>query len=412
MATICLISPGHLSSNPRIVKEADALFEQGHIVHVVYAQSNRQDLDRDTSILARRSWLVHPIACFGGTLRYRFRRLHQLACGFLFRQRPQSISLAVRSQNPLTGALRRAVCEIPADLYIAHYVAALPAAAAAARRHQSAYGFDAEDFHLGDPPDGPSYDNERQITRTIEAAFLPGCSYMTAASPGIADAYTLAYRIKPPTVVRNVFPLTHAPESCTPRGTAHPGPSIYWFSQTIGPNRGLECTVRAIAKARARPHLYLRGFINPGFRNCLETLARSEGVADRLHLLPPAPPAEMERLAATYDLGLVAETGHTLNRRIALTNKLYTYALAGVPALISDIKAHRDYAQQANSIVRLFRVDDPQSLATAIDSFLVGEAGVLREARLNAFQLGQDQLNWDVEQAAFLDCVSHAIKAV
>jgi hypothetical protein len=304
------------------------------------------------------------------------------------------------------------VCEIPADLYIAHYVAALPAAAAAARRHRSAYGFDAEDFHLGDPPDGPSYDNERQITRTIEAAFLPGCSYMTAASPGIADAYTLAYRIKPPTVVRNVFPLTHAPDSCTPRGTAHPGPSIYWFSQTIGPNRGLECTVRAIAKARARPHLYLRGFINPGFRNCLETLARSEGVADRLHLLPPAPPAEMERLAATYDLGLVAETGHTLNRRIALTNKLYTYALAGVPALISDIKAHRDYAQQANSIVRLFRVDDPQSLATAIDSFLVGEAGVLREARLNAFQLGQDQLNWDVEQAAFLDCVSHAIKAV
>jgi hypothetical protein len=118
----------------------------------------------------------------------------------------------------------------------------------------------------------------------------------------------------------------------------------------------------------------------------------------------------MERLAAAYDLGLVAETGHTLNRQIALTNKLFTYALAGVPAVISDIPAHRDYTRQAGGSVRLFRADDPTTLAAAIDSFLLGDGHVLREARLAAFQLGQRRLNWEVEQAAFLECVFHAIK--
>ena len=32
---ICLVSPGHLSSNPRLVKEADALHEAGYAVRVV-----------------------------------------------------------------------------------------------------------------------------------------------------------------------------------------------------------------------------------------------------------------------------------------------------------------------------------------------------------------------------------------
>jgi hypothetical protein len=410
MATICLVTPGHLGSNPRIVKEADALTDQGHRVHVVYAQTNRRDLDRDASILAQARWQANPVRGMGGSLGHRLRRLRQLTADAASRQWPQSLLFAIRAQHPLVSRLRRAVGAIPADLYIAHYVAALPAVAAAARRFRRPYAFDAEDFHSGEWPEDPAYDHQRQIIRTIEQAFLPGCSYVTAASPGIAQAYADVYGIPMPVVVRNVFPLTHAPDGPTPRGTASPGPSLYWFSQTIGRDRGLECVVRALAFAKSKPHLYLRGFINQEFRKRLEALAHSVCVEDRLHLLPPALPDEMERLAAAYDLGLVAETGHTLNRRIALANKLFTYALAGVPAVISDIPAHRDYTHQAGGSVRLFHVDDPTTLAAAIDWFLLGDGHVLRAARLEAFQMGQGRLNWETEQDVFLDRVAHAIK--
>ena len=51
--------------------------------------------------------------------------------------------------GPVAG-LHAAACAVPADLYIAHYVAALPAAGAAAQRHGALLGFDAEDFHSGE----------------------------------------------------------------------------------------------------------------------------------------------------------------------------------------------------------------------------------------------------------------------
>lgn len=117
----------------------------------------------------------------------------------------------------------------------------------------------------------------------------------------------------------------------------------------------------------------------------------------------------MERLAAVYDVGLVAETGATPNHRIALANKLFTYALAGVPALISDIPAHRRYAESAGKSVRLFATDDPPSLAASIDNFLLGDGGKLAQARQATFRLGQEQLNWANEQAHLLDVVELAL---
>src|SRR5262249_3438816 len=134
-------------------------------------------------------------------------------------------------------ALARAAGQSPADLYIAHYPGALPGAAMAARRHEGVYAFDAEDFHLGDHPDTPLFRREKQMVRAIESRYLPGCVYVSAASPGIAEAYADAYRIARPTVIFNVFPRSQGPSASTPAGSAIPGPSLYWFSQTIGPDR-------------------------------------------------------------------------------------------------------------------------------------------------------------------------------
>jgi glycosyltransferase involved in cell wall biosynthesis len=252
----------------------------------------------------------------------------------------------------MTGQLTIAAAREPADLYIAHYTAAVPAAAAAARRHQTAFGFDAEDFHLGEfAPDSPA----RRTIQIIEKTFLPHCAHITAASPRIAEAYATTYDIPAPTVVLNVFPLSHAPNAPTPAGAVVPGPSLYWFSQTIGPDRGLETAVVALGLARSRPHLYLRGANAAGFPQRLVDLARKNGAEGRVHILEPEAPADMERLAAAYDIGLVSETGHIENRRIALTNKLFSFVLAGIPVVASAIPAHRDLANALGSRARSLR---------------------------------------------------------
>jgi glycosyltransferase involved in cell wall biosynthesis len=358
-----------------------------------------------------RAWAKHHRVAFGAlALPHRrfWQRLRQRFARALVRLGVRCPLVVIRAWHPAGPDLIRAARGVCADLYVAHYSAALPAAALAARTHAGRYAFDAEDFHLGDFSEGPAYEPQRQLLRCIESRYLRGCAYVTAASPGIAIAYSETYGIPLPVVVRNVFPLAHAPEGPTPRGTAIPGPSIYWFSQTIGPDRGLECAVRAIALATSKPHLYLRGFIRDEYRGRLEALAQAEGVEDRLHLLPHASPENMVTLAAAFDLGLVGETGRTPNHRIALANKLFVYALAGVPAVISDIPAHRLYVQQAGETVKLFNVEDSHSMASAIDIFLLDQLA-LEASRVSAFALGREVLNWDQECSVFLRAVASAL---
>ena len=61
---ICLITPGHLSSNPRIVKEADALSAAGHSVTVISSRFS-QNADAADRAFAGRPWTSRRDAAFG-----------------------------------------------------------------------------------------------------------------------------------------------------------------------------------------------------------------------------------------------------------------------------------------------------------------------------------------------------------
>lgn len=389
-----------------MVKEASALVKAGHDVHVVHGRYAPWAAEYDAQIRGFATTGVSFGPHFTRRARYLLQSLTRRAAIALGRFTPLRPILAATAIAPVARDLVAATMAIKADLYIAHYVAALPAAARAARRHGGLYSFDAEDFHPGDLPDTPQNAEANRIIDAIERKMLPGAAFVTAAAPGIADAYAKRYAIAHPTVILNVFPLGDAPAAPTARGSARPGPSVYWFSQTIGADRGLECAVRAIAVARTRPHLYLRGNPARGFAERLRALAIEEGVEDRLHLLSPEPPDRMIHLARDFDVGLVGETGQTHNRRIALTNKQFTYLLAGIPMAMSDIEAHRAFAADAEGTAFLYRNGDPTSLAASLDS-LLDDAVALATARQTAFRLGQERFNWEFEQEKLLAVVAN-----
>ena len=52
-ASVCLVTPAHLASNPRLVKEADALHAAGYRTHVVAADLAESLRAMDQTILAR-----------------------------------------------------------------------------------------------------------------------------------------------------------------------------------------------------------------------------------------------------------------------------------------------------------------------------------------------------------------------
>jgi hypothetical protein len=116
----------------------------------------------------------------------------------------------------------------------------------------------------------------------------------------------------------------------------------------------------------------------------------------------------MVELAGQYDAGLVGETGGTLNRRIALTNKQFIYILAGIPVVLSDIPAHVNFAKEAGPAARLYQVENPVSLARVLDELFTQSE--LASARIAAHQLGQSALNWEAEAPLLLECVATALR--
>jgi glycosyltransferase involved in cell wall biosynthesis len=403
---ICLVSPGHLSTNPRLVKEADALVAAGYQVSVVAARfipwADAADIE-----FATRPWQVHkvPFGPMAGRVSYLAQSLMRQACllGYkLFGLWPE------RAFHPVAYNLAKAACAVTADLYIAHNLAALPAAFQAAKKHGARLGFDAEDFHSGEMNDVLTNLVRLRITRDIESRYLLRCDHLTAASPGIARAYAEAYGIQLPNVILNVFPKTNAPHAPSTSGLVQPSPSLYWFSQTIGPERGLEDVVAAIALSRSRPHLYLRGNLAAGFRQVLTTLAAARGIGDHLHFLAPALPDDMVRLAAAYDVGLATEVSSTINRDICLTNKIFTYLLAGIPVLATDTTAQAEIAKEMPDVMFMYPQQDSDAMARKMDELLLSPQE-FSSARVLAWKEGQKKYNWDEEKIIFLDLIKSVL---
>lgn len=400
--TVCIVSPGNLASDPRVVKEAQALHDAGYAVTTVTCDYSEALRGEDDEIAAAASWKVVRVKRApeeGVAARVATTMAKALeAAGMTV---PPGVA-ACSARAPV-GPLTRTLRGIPADLYVAHYEAALPAAAGAARRHGALLGFDAEDFHSGEGTKGPGEDFRMRMVEAVEGAFLRDCAYMTAASPMIGEAYAQRYGLASTTVL-NVFPLAMAPQH--PRQRQGQGLKAYWFSQTIGLDRGLQAFIQAMGHARTPITLDIRGSNRWGHGDALLALAGELGVEGRVRLLPVAAPSEMVKLAADYDIGLSLETDVSENRRICLTNKIFTYLLAGIPVVMSETPAQVRLARDLGAAARLCSLDDPVKLASTLDSLATPAA--LADAAAEAWRLGRERYNWEREQAGLLAAVAAA----
>ena len=406
-AALCLITPGHVASTPRLVKNADALAAAGYRVHVVCGRHFPPADRLDSEIFTRARW-THTRVELGGAAAVPAKVLGR-AARLLARAGASPAFLAARIHQPLVGALAAAAAQVPADLYFGHCLAGLPAAAGAARRCGRPYGFDAEDFHDAETAEATADPAEAAARRRIQSDLIPGCAVFTAASPLIAQAYARAYG-REPLPLLNVFPLAEGPPAPAAPAPVAPGrpARLYWFSQTVGAGRGLEAMAEVIGLMRTPAELHLRGFVDAAYAAELEARAARAGAPGRIRFLAPAPSAEMARLAAGFDLGLSTEESSPPNRDLCLTNKVFVYLLAGLPQLLSDTAAQSALAPELGAAALLGRLADPAGIARRLDAFFADPAGVAA-ARTEAWRLARERFCWDLEQRRLLQAVAGAL---
>lgn len=105
---------------------------------------------------------------------------------------------------------------------------------------------------------------EAQATRPVswlkrlEAKLAQNCDYCLTTSQMMADAISEAYDCAKPTVVYNAFPVSDAVVEYHDRHNLD-RVSLHWFSQTIGPGRGLEMLLQALQYINSKVEIHLRG---------------------------------------------------------------------------------------------------------------------------------------------------------
>jgi len=405
--SICIVSPNYISSTPRVVKEADALHQAGFSVRVVFSQGNLEKIRVfDEELLVEKLW---SYTTFGwSSERSNERNLYhfsRIRCA-LARKLPialyQYANLAEIAQGRVYPELARVAAFKRADLYIGHYPDGLAAAAYAAKYHRALLGYDFEDFHIGEGSDLKN----RYRTELIEQRNLPQCSYITAVSPLIADEIEKRYRVKRPTVIHNVFPWSDRSsldgQIKDRRGEAL---SIYWYSQTIGLDRGIQDAIRAVGLIDAPIQIHLRGALSDNVRQTLITLATQNGIADRLYFHERVSPNELLSRAVEHDIGLALEPFKDANNGITSSNKLFLYLLAGLCIAATDVPGQLHVMKSIPDAGYLYPVGDYAALANILKN-LIEHPALLKHHKEAALAAARDKWNWEIESQKLVEAVN------
>jgi Glycosyl transferases group 1/Glycosyl transferase 4-like domain len=413
---ICIVNHVDPLLNPRTVKEADALSEADYDVRVVTVRKTAAAADAEKRLVAGRRWRCEYVNYAPDELAGYGRWFISGVTSRLFKQLSR-VSLEGRIAEKAfcrfgRGMLKAALKE-PADLYIAHNLPSLPVASQAASAARALLGFDIEDYHLDE--DTPSLTDPvlKRLKEYLVRKYLPLCDYLSATSESMADAIKDTLAVRRPIVLYNMFPLSYRlgilpPEfrSNGQEASEKQSPyTAYWFSQVVGLDRGIQDFIQALPRLSKRVDVHLRGKINGNIKESLLKLAASLGVAHQVFFHDPIYAEDLVKDAARFDFGLALEHPVNQNRMITVTNKLFTYILAGIVPVATDTPGQREVVDQLAGTAVLYKPGDVDGLVQSMNAYLSNPIRIPESKKL-VWAAGGSRFCWDLEKQKLLRAIT------
>jgi hypothetical protein len=347
-----------------MLKAADALHAAGYQVRVVSTRHVSWAWQTDLCVRKHRPWAWQVVDYdrtsarakqVSSGVRFRGAQAAALAAG------PARVPLAVgiRGYSRVHDELVSAIASEPADFVYGGSTGALAAVASGAHRLGVRFGLDLEDFHSAEQSDEGSA-LAHALAERIESDVLPKATLLTASSPMIADAYSAKYKVRP-APIHNTFPLNFA-AAPNRRGPLR----LYWFSQTLGPGRGIEDVIAAVGRCGITAEFHLRARPIPEYAAALTGFQARVAPSLTLVFHGPESPDRMIELAQDYDLGVSTEDGAVLNHRLCLGNKIFTYLAAGTPVLLTATPAQARLAMDLGAAATVYDPGDVDALASIL----------------------------------------------
>jgi glycosyltransferase involved in cell wall biosynthesis len=298
--------------------------------------------------------------------------------------------------------LWREIVRTRAGVYHAHDVHVGPPAWLASRLRRMPLVYDAHEVHWR-RSEGSGV-RGRMLAATcaaIERFMVRSSDVVITTNESRADVLRELYGVSRVHVLANVPARV---EEVVPLDPGYPmDKPVLLYQGWLSPDgRAFRETIKALTLVD-EVNFVIVGFGYETSRDRIRSWAAEEGVADRVHLLPPRPFEELVRTAAAATIGLVPIKAVDVNTYLGDTNKLHEYLMAGLPVVGSDLPEIRRVVREGNPPVgEIFDPTSPESIAEAVRRVLE-DPDLYAARRHEARRLALERFNWQIEEQRLLD---------
>ena len=382
---VCLHVLGRARGDVRALRAARALSEAGYaatIIDIEGEQEGKLPMETIADVSVRH---IGVPAAFLAT---RFKRRVLLRAARMFLQSAWQL------------------LQMPADIYHALDLPALFACYVSARLRRKPLIFEAYELPLSTLPPSELSASRRLLhllLKPLLAHVLPRCAAVITVSPPIVEEMKRRYHLTNVALVRNIPEYRQVQKSDRLRCYLGIGPEvrIALYQGNIQSDRQLDRLVRAAAFLQDNTVIVIMGANVGTTQQQLESLIESEGVGDRVKIIPPIPYDELFTWTASADIGLIVYAAdYSANVQMMLPNKLFEYMMAGLPVLSSPLEAIMEvvHTHQVGQVLPSLTSPD---IAAAINRML-DDPLALAAMREHALEAAREEYCWEKERSRLL----------
>jgi glycosyltransferase involved in cell wall biosynthesis len=404
MKKICLISNLHLVSNPRVWKEANSLAAAGYEVVILTVWTSSEKREKDKTLI-KHSNIKYKAAinCIKGEMpawqRFYFRARRRCSLELKkWLKLDTSWILDFAPEKMLQAALTE-----NADLYICHTEYGMMTGNELIRRGRKV-AYDIEDWYSKDylVPSRPV-----KLLEQLESFALKNGLYCTcpsqAMATGLENFHTPGKKVQ---VIYNGFSVNENP-AIQVSARKEEKPTLIWFSQTIGPGRGLETLLASLEYVTTNIEVHLLGNCSSVYEEELKgKFPFSKG--HNLFFHQPVLHSDLLNKLQQYQIGLALEQDFPESRNTTITNKILQYLQAGIKVLATATKGQQEVANEFPESVHTVSVHAARDWAVAIDK-LIAVNPVSKEMQREKFNR---LFSWEAQEKKLLALVNNAVNAI
>jgi hypothetical protein len=390
---ITIITSSHLVNNPRVWKEANALSTAGYDVTIFTTWHSKKLRSKDQNLIndsVNYNSMSNLIKSESSKMQIIYQKVIRKLANYIF-YLFNSGSIYQFTARPKWQIKK--ITESKSDLYICHQETGLLIGVELLKMGYKV-AIDFEDWYSED------YLNKFRpvnLLKNAEAFVLKNAEYVSCPSESMAKSMREFYKVKKEiNVIYNCFPIQEEVEPHSKKIAK----SFLWFSQKIGPGRGIEELLSALQLVETNVEIHFVGKINNVYKEFVTRLLKdTKHVIKFVELLNHN---ELLDYVRKFEIGLALEPKFPLNKDLTISNKIMLYLQMKLRVVASHTVGQLELRDSFNSQILYVDIDNAIEFSRTIEKIFHAPANVLSNPI-------DKKYNWELSSAKLIGLVKQSV---